>query len=43
MDGERVGLDDKFSNGADWPGDDVLGPKDVCYCHCTVEVEIVFD
>jgi len=43
MDGERVGLDDKFSNGADWPGDDVLGPKDVCYCHCTVEVEIVLD
>ena len=43
MDGERVGLDDKFSNGADWPGDDVLGPKDVCYCHCTVEVEIEID
>lgn len=43
MDGERVGLDDKFSNGADWPGDDVLGPEDVCYCHCTVEVEIEVD
>jgi hypothetical protein len=43
MDGQRVGLDDKFSNGADWPGDDVLGPEDVCYCHCTVEVEIEID
>lgn len=43
MDGERVGLDDRFSNGADWPGDDVLGPEDVCYCHCTVEVEIEID
>ena len=43
MDGERVGLDERFSNGADWPGDDVLGPEDVCYCHCTVEVEIEID
>ncbi|MBR2684074.1 MAG: phage portal protein [Atopobiaceae bacterium] len=40
MDGERVGLDEKFSNGADWPGDHALGPTETCNCHCQVEIEV---
>lgn len=40
MDGERVGLDERFSNGSMWPGDSVLGPKETCNCHCQVEIEI---
>lgn len=40
MDGERVGLDEKFSNGADRPGDHVLGPDDICNCHCRVDIEV---
>ena len=40
MDGEVVPIDSKFSNGADWPGDDVLGPEETCGCNCTTEVII---
>ena len=35
MDGETVGIDDVFSNGADWPGDD--GEPG---CNCDVSVSI---
>lgn len=38
MDGETVGLDDSFSNGAKWPGDPVLGADGVAGCTCDVEV-----
>ena len=40
MDGEIVPVDSKFSNGADWPGDDVLGPDGTCGCNCTTEITI---
>jgi HK97 family phage portal protein len=38
MDGETVGIDDVFSNGAKWPGDPVLGADGVAGCTCEVEV-----
>lgn len=40
MDGEVVPIDESFSNGADWPGDDVLGPEGTCGCNCTTQVII---
>lgn len=40
MNGEKVGIDDKFSNGADWVHDDILGPSDTCGCNCRIEVII---
>ena len=39
MDGERVKLDDRFSNGALWPGDKVLGSEGTINCHCDITVE----
>ena len=41
MNGERVPIDDKFSNGADWPGDDSLTPDESCGCNCTTKVIII--
>ena len=39
MNGETVPIDEKFSNGADWPGDSMALPVDeVANCHCTVEI-----
>ena len=38
MDGERVPVDDNFSNGAYWPGDDNLDPDESCGCNCSVEI-----
>lgn len=40
MDGETVGVDEAFSNGADWPGDPALGAGGVAGCLCDVEVRI---
>ena len=40
MDGERVPIDEPFSNGAMWPGDDNLDPDESCGCNCTTEVVI---
>lgn len=40
MNGEVVGIDDTFSNGARWPGDDNLDPDQSCGCNCHVEVII---
>jgi HK97 family phage portal protein len=40
MDGETVPTREKFSNGADWPGDPVLGAEGVANCQCTVEVSL---
>ena len=40
MDGERVDIDDTFSNGARWPGDDNVGPEESCNCNCETEVII---
>lgn len=40
MDGETVPVRDTFSNGADWPGDPVLGAEGVANCQCSVEVSM---
>ena len=40
MNGQRVPIDDKFSNGADWPGDDSLSPDESCGCNCSTDVII---
>ena len=40
MNGETVPIDDKFSNGAEWPGDDSLSPDESCGCNCTTKVII---
>ena len=38
MNGETVDIDDTFSNGARWPGDDNLDPDESCGCNCSTEV-----
>ncbi|MFD0384682.1 hypothetical protein ACFQ2B_27905 [Streptomyces stramineus] len=35
--GERVGLDDVFSNGLRWPGDGRGEAKELANCHCTLD------
>lgn len=40
MNGESRPVDEKFSNGADWPGDPVLGADGVSGCRCSVELVI---
>ena len=40
MNGEVVGIDDTFSNGARWPGDDNLSPDESCGCNCSTSVII---
>lgn len=40
MSGQRVDIDDNFSNGARWPGDDNLPPEESCNCNCSTEVII---
>lgn len=40
MDGQTVAIDEKFSNGADWPGDDNLEPAESCGCNCSTDVII---
>lgn len=41
MDGERVPIDETFSNGAFWPGDDSLDPDESCGCNCTTRVIVI--
>lgn len=38
MNGETVPVDETFSNGANWPGDPVLGAEGVANCLCGVEI-----
>lgn len=38
MDGETVPVDQNFSNGAYWPGDDNLDPDESCGCNCSTEI-----
>jgi hypothetical protein len=38
MNGQRVLIDEKFSNGAEWPGDDNLSPDESCGCNCSTRV-----
>lgn len=40
MDGETVGLDDTFSNGARWPADSRLDPAQRAGCECDVEISL---
>ena len=40
MDGETVDIDEPFSNGCDWPGDDNGDPDTTCGCNCSTEVII---
>lgn len=40
MDGETVDYDDEFSNGARFPGDQVLTPEESCNCQCQVEITV---
>lgn len=38
MNGQRVGIDDTFSNGARWPGDDNLDADESCGCNCSTAI-----
>ena len=40
MNGQTVGVDETFSNGAAWPGDAVLGPDGTSGCLCTLEMTL---
>lgn len=40
LNGETVPVDQKFSNGAEWPGDPVLGSDGVAGCKCSVTVNL---
>lgn len=40
MNGQKVLVDEPFSNGANWPGDPVLGADGVAGCQCGVEVTV---
>jgi len=37
MDGETVGIRDRFSNGMRWPGDPIGGAENNANCNCSVE------
>lgn len=43
MNGQTVPVDQKFSNGAQWPGDPVLGADGVAGCMCGVEINLEGD
>ncbi len=41
LNGETVGINEKFSNGASWPGDTrALTVDEVANCHCEIELTI---
>ena len=40
MNGETVDIGEKFSNGCEWPGDDLGDPDTTCGCNCSTEVII---
>ena len=40
MNGETVPIDQPFSNGCEWPGDEAGSPETTCGCNCTTEVII---
>ena len=40
MNGEIAPIDEPFSNGMEWPGDDIGDPDEVCGCNCSTRVII---
>lgn len=42
MNGQRVPIDEAFSNGCYWPGDENGDPDTTCGCNCSTEVIITF-
>ena len=40
MNGEVVPISEPFSNGAMWPGDDILDADESCGCNCSTQVII---
>lgn len=40
MNGERVPVDDNFSNGMYWPGDDNFPANETCGCNCSTDIII---
>ena len=40
MNGQTVPIDEPFSNGCDWPGDENGDPDTTCGCNCSTEVII---
>lgn len=40
LDGERVGIDEKFSNGLEEPGDPAGDPEEVWNCRCTMNLVV---
>ena len=42
MNGETVKIDEPFSNGCFWPGDEYGDPDTTCGCNCSTEVIITF-
>lgn len=38
MNGEEVPIDEPFSNGMMWPGDDNADPDETCGCNCSTEI-----
>lgn len=43
MNGETVPIDQPFSNGCDWPGDENGDPDTTCGCNCSTEVIITIE
>lgn len=41
MNGETVPIDDNFSNGCFWPGDDNGDPDTTCGCNCSTEILVL--
>lgn len=39
LNGESVGMDELFSNGARWPGDSLLDDKERSNCNCSMRVD----
>lgn len=42
MNGETVPIDEPFSNGCEWPGDEGGDPDTTCGCNCSTEVIITY-
>ena len=40
LDGETVGIDETFSNGAKWPSDPAAGVDEVAGCTCEIDVSV---